>query len=101
MRKFITGCLMLALSGAPGTVTSAQVTDALKKAGHATKEAGEQLGEATKDVGKATVDTTKKGAEKTKAAVTGETKMRCADGTKQMGKTAAEACEHHGGARKK
>src|SRR5262245_31590419 len=102
MRRVLTVCFMLALSGATGTLTSsAQVTDAIKKAGKATAGAAEEVGEATKDVGKATVDTTKKGVTKTKEAVTGEARATCADGTKQMGKTAADAraaCAHHGGA---
>jgi hypothetical protein len=104
MRRLISGCLILALSGAAGTAISAQsVGGAVKKAGKATADAGKQVGETTKDVGKATVSTTKTGANKTKDAVTGKVGAKCADGSWQSADTksaAAAECRSHGGVKK-
>jgi hypothetical protein len=65
-----------------------------KAVGEGAKDVGEATGDAAKDVGKATKD----GAEGVKNDVTGKTiKAKCTDGTTQSGKSAATACEKHGG----
>jgi hypothetical protein len=106
--------LVLALS-AVGTPTVIWAQDSAKedakKAGEKTKDAGKAgktgkaVGEGAKDVGEATGDAakdvgkaTKDAAEGVKNDVTGKTiKAKCADGTTQSGKSAATACEKHGG----
>jgi hypothetical protein len=66
-----------------------------KAVGEGAKEVGEDTGDAAKDVGKASKDA----AKGVKNGVTGKTiKVKCADGTTQSGKSAATACEEHGGA---
>ena len=96
MRRLISGCLVLALTGAGTAISAQSVGGALKKAGQATAET-------TKDVGKATVNTTKTGANKTKDAVTGKVGAKCADGSWQSANTksaAAAECRSHGGVKK-
>jgi type II secretory pathway pseudopilin PulG len=65
-----------------------------KAVGEGAKDVGEATGDAAKDVGKATKDA----AKDVKDDVTGKTvKAKCADGTTHSGKSAASACEKHGG----
>jgi hypothetical protein len=79
--------------------------DAAKEGGKAAGKAGKAVGEGAKDVGEATGDAAKDVGKATKDAakgvkndVTGKTiKAKCADGTTQSGKSAATACEKHGG----
>jgi hypothetical protein len=79
--------------------------DAAKEGGKAAGKTGKAVGEGAKDVGEATGDAAKDVGKATKDAaagvkndVTGKTiKATCADGTTQSGKSAATACEKHGG----
>jgi hypothetical protein len=96
--------LSLALSG-PAIVMAQSTTpkEETKKAGEATKDAGKDIGKAAKHAGKATAKETKKGAKAVKKAVTGDAHATCMDGTRQEGKTeadAAAACAGPGGVKK-
>lgn len=102
MRKVIAGCLVMLLCAGAGAGTAAQsgAKEHAKKAGSAVKEAGKDTGEAAKHAGKATAKATKKTAKAVKKTVTGDAHATCVDGTRQAGKTeadAAAACADHGG----
>ena len=106
MRKLIAGCVLALMSAGPISVVTAAQTGAkeeTKEAGQAAKEAGKATADAAKHAGKATAKATKKGASTVKKTVTGDAHATCVDGTRQEGKTeadAAAACAGHRGVAK-
>jgi len=107
MRKAIAAGLVMMLCAAAGAgsavMAQSGTKEEAKKAGSAAKEAGKDTADAAKHAGKATAKATKKGAGVVKRTVTGDAHARCVDGTRQAGKTeadAAAACADHGGVAK-
>jgi hypothetical protein len=98
-------CLAVVLGFA--SPSTAQVTDAVKKAGHATEQAGKKAAKTTGEAAKKVGSGVKEGAEtvgtETKHAVTGAPKGAtglCKDGTYTKTTARSSACSKHGGVQK-